>query len=134
MAGEAIPLGARLLKVLIDITRLESAGLGPRGALAQLRATFRRLRSAPPGRPGDQSPVPGGPGVVRRPGPPRRCLSPSLRAGNILRADLETKAGLLLVTAGNRITPTLMHRLRNFSALYGIQEPIYIEESDGAGS
>ena len=41
---------------------------------------------------------------------------------------METKAGMLLVTAGNKITPMLLHRLRNFSSLYGIQEPIYIEE------
>jgi hypothetical protein len=36
------------------------------------------------------------------------------------------------VTAGNKITPMMMHRLRNFSSLYGIQEPIYIDESSAA--
>jgi len=49
--------------------------------------------------------------------------------GHVLRGNLETKGNMLLVTAGNKITPMLMHRLRNFSSLYGIQEPIYIEET-----
>jgi hypothetical protein len=55
-----------------------------------------------------------------------------LRVGHVLRSNLETKGNMLLVTAGNKITPMLMHRLRNFSSLYGIQEPIYIEESGTA--
>jgi hypothetical protein len=45
---------------------------------------------------------------------------------------LETKGNMLLVTAGNKITPMLMHRLRNFSSLYGIREPIYIEDTGTA--
>ncbi|MGD0412246.1 MAG: HD domain-containing phosphohydrolase, partial [Verrucomicrobiota bacterium] len=38
VAGEAIPLGARMLKLLVDLARLESDGLARPAALAQLRA------------------------------------------------------------------------------------------------
>jgi len=51
----------------------------------------------------------------------------ALRVGHVLTADLETKDGVLILSAGNRITPPLIQRLRNFAALSGIKEPIHIE-------
>ncbi len=42
-------------------------------------------------------------------------------------SDVQTRDGIMIVSGGNRITPTLIHRLRNFSALSGIKEPIYVE-------
>jgi len=128
VAGEAIPLGARMLKLLVDLARLESDGLARPAALAQLRA-----------RPGWYDPrlleaVAPSPVAVAAP-PADAALSAAsiafadLRVGHVLRRNLETKGNMLLVTAGNKITPMLMHRLRNFSSLYGIQEPIYIEDT-----
>ena len=38
VAGEAIPLGARMLKLLVDLARLESGGVARPAALEQLRA------------------------------------------------------------------------------------------------
>ena len=52
-----------------------------------------------------------------------------LRVGHVLVSNLETKGNMLLVAAGNKITPMLLHRLRNFSSLYGIREPIFVEET-----
>jgi response regulator RpfG family c-di-GMP phosphodiesterase len=130
VAGEAIPLGARMLKVLIDIERLESAGSDRAAALAELRGRAGwydpRVLEAVANQPQ---------ALAAQEADPARSASSvpftSLRVGNILRSNLETKGGMLLVTAGNKITPMLMHRLRNFSSLYGIQEPIYIEDNGG---
>jgi response regulator RpfG family c-di-GMP phosphodiesterase len=128
VAGEAIPLGARLLKLLVDLARIEAGGVARPAALEQLRARSRwydpRLLDAL-----ENSPV-----AAAAP-PPDPALSSAsvafaeLRVGHVLRSNLETKGNMLLVTAGNKITPMLLHRLRNFSSLYGIQEPIYIEET-----
>jgi hypothetical protein len=49
-----------------------------------------------------------------------------LRVGHMLVSDIETKDGTMIVGAGNRLTPALLHRLRNFSALSGIKEPVYV--------
>jgi hypothetical protein len=50
-----------------------------------------------------------------------------LRVGHILRADVETRDRILIVVTGNRITPALMERLRNFATLSGIREPLFVE-------
>jgi response regulator RpfG family c-di-GMP phosphodiesterase len=128
VAGEAIPLGARMLKVLVDLAQLESGGLARPAALRQLRV---RSGSYDPSLLQALERGPDGAAVA--------CAEPALgtaavsfadlRVGHVLRGNLETKDNMLLVTAGNRITPMLLHRLRNFSSLYGIHEPIYIEET-----
>jgi response regulator RpfG family c-di-GMP phosphodiesterase len=128
VAGEAIPLGARMLKLLVDLARLESDGLARPAALAQLRA---RSGSYDPRLLEAVAPSPG----AAVPPPADAALSAAsiafadLRVGHVLRRNLETKDNMLLVTAGIKITPMLLHRLRNFSSLYGIQEPIYIEDT-----
>jgi len=128
VAGEAIPLGARMLKLLVDLARLESGGAARPAALEQLRAHSGvydpRLLQALEHSPGAAAAPPANIGPAAAP-----VGFAELRVGHVLRSNLETKDNLLLVTAGNKITPMLMHRLRNFSSLYGIQEPIFIEES-----
>ena len=131
VAGEAIPLGARMLKLLVDLARLESNGHPRRAALEKLRARagwydprlLETLRNSL---------------LVAAVPPPDPALAAAsvafadLRVGHVLRRNLQTKGNMLLVTAGNKITPMLLHRLRNFSSLYGIEEPIYIEETGAA--
>ncbi len=52
-----------------------------------------------------------------------------LRIGNILRSNIETNNGTVLVVAGTQITPTLIERLKNFAEVSGIKEPISVENS-----
>jgi response regulator RpfG family c-di-GMP phosphodiesterase len=128
VAGEAIPLGARMLKILIDLARIEAGGVKRPAALAQLQGRAGwydpRILSAV----SDQAPA----ARTKSVSPASTASSitfANLRVGHVLCSNLETKGGILLVTAGVRITPMVMHRLRNFSSLYGIQEPIYVDES-----
>jgi len=127
VAGEAIPLGARMLKLLVDLARLESDGLARPTALEQLRARpgcyDPRLLEAMENSPAAAAAPPGDAAVSAT-----TIAFADLRVGHVLRRNLETKGNMLLVTAGNKITPMLMHRLRNFSSVHGIQEPIYIED------
>jgi len=130
VAGEAIPLGARMLKLLADLARLESDGLARPAALEQLRARagwydprlLQAIEHSPGAAPVQQADI----------GSSAAVAFAELRVGHVLRGNLETKGNMLLVTAGNKITPMLMHRLRNFASLYGIQEPIFIEKTGTA--
>ena len=131
VAGEGIPLGARMLRLLVDLAQLQSAGLQRPAALEQLRARAGRyaprlLQALQPG-PGAAATAP-----AKTPLAVEAIVFADLRVGHVLRGNLETKDNILLVTAGNRITPMLMHRLRNFASLYGIHEPIYVEETGTA--
>jgi response regulator RpfG family c-di-GMP phosphodiesterase len=131
VAGETIPLGARMLRLLVDLAQLQSGGLQRPAALEQLRARAgcydpRLLQALQPG-PGAAATAPAKTQLAVA-----AIVFADLRIGHILRGNLETKDNILLVTAGNKITPMLMHRLRNFASLYGIHEPIFVEETGTA--
>ncbi len=126
VAGRDIPLGARMLKVLFDLAEVEAEGNTRAAALEKLR-----------GRPGHYDPEildavaacfdvnPHANGASTR--PPLPVPFAGLRVGQTLVSDVQTKDGVLIISSGNRITPALFARLRNFSALSGIKEPIYVE-------
>jgi response regulator RpfG family c-di-GMP phosphodiesterase len=126
VAGDAIPLGARLLKVLGDLGELEAGGKSHQAALSELQKRegwydpgILTLVCSP-----EQS------AALQRAASSRPCVPlgfAQLRVGHVLRADVETRDGVLIVIAGNRITPALLARLRNFCALSGVKEPIYVE-------
>jgi response regulator RpfG family c-di-GMP phosphodiesterase len=124
--GEEIPAGARMLKVLMDLDQLESKGMSREAGLEKLRerkgwydpqmliAVVRAFH------PSAEQPVIGNAG-------PHAVTFPNLRVGHVLLSDLVTKDGVLIISAGNRITPALLQRLRNFATLSGIKEPIHVE-------
>lgn len=125
VSGAGIPFGARLIRLLSDLRELEAAGT-PRGpALRQLRERegwydpliLEALRSG-----SNTSPV-----METASKPPISIAFADLRAGHLLRSNVETRDGLLIVTAGHRITAPLIERLRNFAQVTGIKEPILIE-------
>jgi response regulator RpfG family c-di-GMP phosphodiesterase len=118
--GEAIPWGARALKIILDYLTLE-----PRvSTIAQALETMR-------GRKGHYDPA------ILQPFTEiaaratsnievRSLPARDLRQGMILRENLFTKNGMLLVTKGNEVTPGLLERIANFSRKMGIREPISV--------
>ncbi len=118
--GKEIPAGARLLKVLVDMAQLEARGSSRREALAQMRerAGFYDPQLL------DAVVAVLGAGA---PKPTASIAFKDLKPGHVLISDVTTKEGLLIIAAGNRISPGLLERLRNFAALSGVREPIYVE-------
>lgn len=126
VAGEAIPLGARMLKIFCDLADLEGRGIGRTAALEQmwtregwydprlLELAGPREKAAPQEKSFDTKSF-------------ARIPFADLRTGHVLRTDVETRDGTLIIVAGNRITPALLTRLRNFSTISGIKEPINVE-------
>jgi response regulator RpfG family c-di-GMP phosphodiesterase len=125
VAGEAIPIGSRILRVLADLILIEDHDVGKIKALANMQQV--------PGRydpkvldfiaaafdayvPADSKEYSAG----------RPCLVKDLRAGQVLMSDVLTPDGTKIVMAGVSITPVLLTKLRNFASLLGIQEPILV--------
>lgn len=107
-AGEAIPWGARALRVALDLDLLESQGCPT--ALA-----FDTLR----GRAGTYDPA-----ILEALAEIRRSAQrwevqelalKALRPGMVLAQDVRTRRGLLVLARGQEVTPSLLERIRNFS-------------------
>ncbi len=121
VSGTKIPLGARMLKILADIDRMESSGV-PRGKIAD---EMKRAE-------GLYDPTILAVAIVDVIEAPPRGSKPvtleSLRVGDALMAPIVTGDETVLVAAGNTITPSLLEKLNNFAQINTIKMPIYVEE------
>lgn len=130
--GEDIPIGARILKVLIDLLELEAQKLSKDAALKLMQqrmgwydprvldATFACFDIYLP----DISAKSLGQPIAVK----------DLRVGQVVLADIQTESGKTLVMARSHITPVLLVRLANFAKFSPIQEPIYIEPQIETGA
>lgn len=125
LAGEEIPLGARILRVLSDLAALQLGGRSGASALAEMLACPgiydpRILQSAAdcfgaPTEPGDPA--------------ARQVIEVTLKdlhVGHVLADKIETNDGIMIVGAGTLITPMMIEKLRNFAALNAIKQPILV--------
>jgi response regulator RpfG family c-di-GMP phosphodiesterase len=125
--GDAIPFGARLLKILSDLHQLQAKGLTRAKALdvmesrsgwydPSLLETVRAFY---------------GIAADRQAARPRACVALSdLAPGMILLSDIETVDGFLILSTGHRLTGMTLEKIRNFRRLSPIKEPISVELPD----
>ena len=117
--GENIPLGARILKVVLDFDALDSQGLSKSNALKELGqrqgwydpvvlAAFEAVLSANKRY------------VVKE------TLMDGLRVQMILAEDVRSLNGQLLISRGQEVTLALKERLKSFSGVPGVKEPIRV--------
>ncbi|WP_161794804.1 HD domain-containing phosphohydrolase [Desulfonatronum thioautotrophicum] len=118
-SGADIPLGGRILKILVDFDQLEHAGKNTEQALHILRAregwydprildVLEKVLSQKTG---------------------YRLLEMhvhQLRTGMVLAGDVQSQSGMLLVAQGQEVTPVLITRLRTYAEISGVQEPIRV--------
>ena len=128
-AGESIPLGSRLLKILLDMMKLQANGLTQRKALDEMQghegwydpALLAAVRACFEG---------GITGLVDA----ARLSVPmplkELAAGMVLRSNVETRDGTLILSAGHQINDMTLERIRNFERVSGIKEPILVESTE----
>ncbi len=119
LRGEALPLGARLLKVALDFDSLELLGCSRTEALDRLRhragwydpAVVDALRQ-----------------ILLDERQVTTCWIPvrELKCAMVLAADVLKDNGSLLVSKGQEITPPLLWRLQNFAARGMIREPVQV--------
>ena len=116
--GELIPLGARILRAVIDYDTLEAAGGDPNFAVSTLR-----------GRKGRYDPrmleaLARAKGKTASQGLNKIGLA-AIQPGMFLVQDVMSTTGLLLVARGHEVTPGRLSRLRNM-APGGIREPLVV--------
>jgi response regulator RpfG family c-di-GMP phosphodiesterase len=129
--GEDIPIGARILKVLIDLLELGAQKLPKDTALRLMQqrtgwydprvldATFACFDISLP----DLSAKSQGHAVAVK----------DLQVGQVVLTDIQAENGKTLVLARSRITPVLLARLANFAKFSPIREPVYIEPEAQVG-
>ncbi len=124
LAGEEIPLGARILKVAEAAEKRRSAGDTPGRVMDYLQAqegvydplllkSFSKLSKA-----GD---------IVEE---VRGIKVHELRTGMILTEEVRSKAGVLLVAAGQEVTVSLLERIQNYDGTTGLQLPLWVKNPD----
>ena len=126
VAGEAIPLGARMLKILHDRALLEAEGIVKKRAYDTMKA-----------RPHMYDPILLDKcfmcfeafleNAISAARPVLPLSVHELQPGVILVSDIKTTSGVLLVAAGNRLTEIMISRLNNYANYDGIKEPIYVQ-------
>lgn len=120
--GDAIPWGARALKLALDLDILEAQQSPLPLALDTLRGrtgcydpalleALAGIRCGPAAESGS---------VVKE------LSISSLQTGMVFAEDVKTSKGLLLVARGQEVTPSLTERIRNFSRAMQIKEPIRV--------
>jgi len=119
LKAEAIPLGARILKVVLDFDLLEAAGIEKTEALRQLRA-----------RPGwyDPAILQALDRVIKieRGYQSRSITLAELKEGMLMAEELRSLDGRLLIGRGHTVTQPLIERLKNVAQRSGIKEPFQV--------
>lgn len=126
-AGESIPLGARLLKILSDRLTLEAEGIVKQRALETMRrrtgmydpkllescfVCFQAFLA----------------NAVSADRPVRTLMIRELSANQVVVSDISTPEGLVLVGAGNRLTPMILERLLNYDGLGEVRQPVFVQD------
>ena len=128
--GDAIPMGARLLRILNDLAQLQAAGRNRSKALNEMQnrqgwydpslveavRAYYGISSAAP--------------ETGRPSISVALLD--LAPGMALRSNIETKEGTLILAAGHQLSEMTIEKIRNFERLTGIKEPIFVEAPEPA--
>ena len=125
LKGDAIPMGGRILRMMPDYMNLLVLKGSPAKAVAEMenrtawydltvvRALSRILR--------DKQEVEGSNEILQ-------LTLKDLHPGQVLMEGIETITGLLVMPVGTRLGLSHLEKLRNFSRLVGIREPILVTE------
>jgi response regulator RpfG family c-di-GMP phosphodiesterase len=123
--GDALPLGSRLLKILADLSQLESESHNRSSVLNEMQARLGWYDPAML----EAVRVYYGVGLAARDAA-SSCISISvadLAPGMVLRSNIETKDGILIICAGNHLTEMTLEKIANFAVISGIKEPLFVE-------
>ena len=123
VAGEDIPLESRILKILHDLRDLEERDVEAGKAMERMKQSQHRYD----------------PRVFQTVAwflsadkeesnmlPPTDVLVADLRPDQVLVSNVETESGQLLITAGHKLTSTMVAKLLHYHELHRIKQPIQV--------
>jgi len=116
---QALPIGSRILKALVDLGIEETRSPDSAHALAILRSHRGRYDPAVL----DAIAVVCGPRLRET----RAVTLGEIEVGMVLASDVTTRSSMLLVSRGHLVTAQLIERLRNFDTKVGVVQPIVCE-------
>jgi response regulator RpfG family c-di-GMP phosphodiesterase len=124
--GDEIPLGARVLRVLTDLSAAEARGQSRESALVEMQA-----RAGAAYDPAVLASIAACFDVAvpdQTPSHPAARSIPfrELRVSDLLVNPIETLDGVMIVGGGTMVTPMLLEKLRNFAAINGVREPVCV--------
>ncbi|WP_158545393.1 HD domain-containing phosphohydrolase [Bremerella cremea] len=119
---EEIPLGAKVLKVLVDYDKLISTTSAQHviEVLANQRKTWY-----------DPQVVNALKAVLQESEVLRAITIAELKLGMLFDQDVKTSDGSILVTRGQEVNESIIKRLQNFDRSQGVQQPIAVRELTG---
>jgi len=120
--GEAIPFGARLLKILKDLAAATEGGPLTRAAFQALQ---KRAEAYDPRLLGKVKACLEGTITVNAPTVAEIPLS-ALRVGHVILSDIKMADGHLVLAADSLISAPLLERLRNLRKMFTFIEPIKV--------
>ena len=127
VAGDRIPFGGRLLRLVQDHDALLLQGMSPTVASATLRTQSHLYDPAL--LEAFSSTAAAAAETIRG------VMLADLQAGMVLAAAVRNRSNVLLVNAGQEVTVGLITRLRNFAALEeGVAEPLMVLDEAGISS
>jgi response regulator RpfG family c-di-GMP phosphodiesterase len=125
-AGDKIPLGARILKIIADRVLLEADGIVKRKALETMQL-----------RKGVYDPALLEKSFLCFPDFLSNAISASqpvltlavadLKPGQIVVSDINSRSGTTLLSGGSRLTEMILQRLKNYSSLGEVHEPVMVQ-------
>jgi response regulator RpfG family c-di-GMP phosphodiesterase len=126
VAGDAIPVGARLLKIVHDYMDLHRGGTSIAEAFEAMRdragaydpTLLDALQQSLEGK---------AHGQIKAAKVSAKVAAKDLVEGMLLRSNVETKDGVLILRAGHQITGMTLEKIQNFASVFGIKEPIMVE-------
>ena len=124
--GKEIPLGARILKIALDFDILVHNGMRPSLAFEEMKKREEWY---------DPDILSVLPSVISEEEAARikEVDIEELDTSMVLAEDVKTTKGVLLISQGQEVTPSLIRRLKNFAQTVGVKEPIKVilrEEND----
>lgn len=117
--GEEVPIGARVLKVLVDYDALltSNSTLKAMEMITSDRKTWY-----------DPKVIEALQQILKESEVVRTVMIAELHFGMIFEQDVKTADGSILVTKGQEVNESIIRRLQNFHRSQGVQQPIAVKE------
>jgi response regulator RpfG family c-di-GMP phosphodiesterase len=120
-AGKEAPLGARMLKVVLDYDALQYAGTPKFDALAKLKDREHQGSYDPAVLKAFETAICLEEGHLKQ-----KIRAREIKVGMVLEENLFSRNGVVLMVKGQEITEASLSRLNNFVITSGIREPINV--------
>ncbi len=130
LKADKLPMCARLLRVAKDLLQYERAGLSRQQALQSMHAESGKydavcLEAAIAAF--DNHSVVGDESM-------REVFPVDLKPGDIAARDVLSDDGVMILPEGTRLSPMVLHRLRNFAQLGVFSGPVYIQKHEAVAA